>query len=145
MKGFPRMARATLKPTVENSDFTESVDDIAYSDTLSNHRSMLPIYDLTPASDATYVAPSATVTGEVYIDSYASIWNNVVIRGDLNAVTIGAYTSVGDNTVISTVASLPTGIEASANIGRNVTINSDCTLSSCTIEPDVVVGAKSVI
>ena len=85
---------------------------------------------MTPLIFSTYVAPSATIAGEVWMDSYSSVWNNAVIKGDINSVAIGAYSSVGDNTVIQTVASLPTGLPASVTIFPNVTIQNDCTLSS---------------
>lgn len=122
-----------------------STDQIEYVETHTKHQTVLAMYDLFPYFDDNYIAPSATVAGEVMIHSYATIWNNVVIRGDINSVTIGSYTSIGDGTVIQTVASLPTGLLSEVIIERNVTIHSDCSLSSCIIEPDVVVGAKSVI
>lgn len=61
---------------------------------------MLPIYDLYPVSHDNYVAPSATVTGEVYLDRFVSVWYNAVIKGDMNQIDIMAYTSIGDGTVI---------------------------------------------
>ena len=130
MKATPRIARVTLTPTLLNSEMAESAEDITYADELSRHKKLLPLYDLYPAIDNNYIAESATIVGETIVDSYSTVWNNVVIRGDINSVYIGIYTSIGDNTVIQTVASLPTGLEASVKIGDNVTINSDCTLSS---------------
>ena len=126
-KNAPKMARITLKPTLANTYLSE---EISYADELSRHRTHLPLYDLYPFSENNYIAPSSTLVGEVFIDSYATIWNNVVIRGDINAVYVGGYSSIGENTVIQTVASLPTGQEAAVFIGNNVTIHSDCTLSS---------------
>lgn len=126
-----RLARITLKPTAMNTDVTETVDDIEYVEELSKHRKAIPLYDLEPVhDDSGYIAESATLSGEVMVNSYSTVWNNAVIRGDMNSVNIGCYSSVGDNTVIQTVASLPTGQVASVNIGNNVTIHSDCTLSS---------------
>ena len=106
---------------------------------------MLPIYDLRPLSRHAYVAPSATVIGEVYIDMYSSVWNNAVIRGDLNAVDIYQYVNIGDGTVVQTVASLPTGLDSKVHIGNNVTIGPNCNLISCFIDEDVVIGANSTI
>lgn len=103
---------AGVKATSANSNLAKSVDDISYSDELSNHQTLLRLYDIAPVVKNSYIAPSATVVGEVYVHSYATVWNNVVIRGDINYVTIGGYSSIGDNTVIQTVASLPTGLPA---------------------------------
>ena len=58
------------------------------------------------------MASTATLVGEVHINEFATVWNNVVIRGDLNEVVIGSYASIGDNSVISTVASLKTGLHS---------------------------------
>ena len=118
---------------------------LSYSEEITKHRSKIQLYDLEPRSNNAFIAPSATVVGEVFMDRFSTVWFNAVIRGDINAVRIGQYSSVGDNTVIHTAASLPTGIPSYVNIGNNVTIYSNCTLYSCTIEDDVVIGPKSVI
>ena len=83
--------------------------------------------------------------GEVLIRRWASVWYNSVVRGDINAVHIGLFTSIGDNTVIHTAASLPTGMPAKVEIGNNCTIGARCTLFSCKIEDDVMIGDRCVI
>ena len=55
------------------------------------------------------------------------------------------FSSIGDGTVIHTAASLPTGMSAKTYIGYNVTVGSHCSLYSCHISDDVVIGDKSVI
>lgn len=55
------------------------------------------------------------------------------------------FSSIGDNTVVHTAASLPTGMSAKVHIGCNVTIGSNCTLYSCHIEDDVFIGDRCVI
>lgn len=55
------------------------------------------------------------------------------------------FSSIGDGTVIHTAASLPTGMNAKVYIGHNVTIGSGCTLYSCHIEDDVLIGDRCVI
>ena len=83
-----------------------SSKDVSYSDSDSLHRSFLPLYDLYPSTDDAFVAPSATLTGEVFINAFSSIWYNVVVRGDLNPVHMSQYVSIGEGTVINTVSSL---------------------------------------
>ena len=58
---------------------------------------------------------------------------------------IGTFSSVGDNCVIHTAAALPTGMPAGVKIGNNVTIGSGCSLYSCHIEDDVMIGDKCVV
>lgn len=105
----------------------------------------LPLYDLEPRTENNWIAPSATVIGEVILRRFATVWYNAVIRGDINRVEIGHFTSVGDNTVVATAPSLPTGMQAKCTVGRNTTIGAGCTLYSCKIGDDVVIGDKCVI
>lgn len=60
-------------------------------------------------------------------------------------MTIGNFSSVGDNCVLHTAAALPTGMSAVLHIGNNCTIGAGSTLYSCHVEDDVVIGDKSVI
>lgn len=55
------------------------------------------------------------------------------------------FTSIGDHSVVHTAASLPTGMSAQTYIGYNCTIGAHCTLYSCHIEDDIVVGDHCVI
>ena len=83
--------------------------------------------------------------GEVSVSNWASIWYNSVIRGDINRVSIGAFSSIGDNCVVHTAAALPTGMSSAVVIGNNCSIGAGSTLYSCHIEDDVVIGEKCVI
>ena len=55
------------------------------------------------------------------------------------------FASIGDGTVIHTAPSLPNGMNSSVYVGYNTTIGPGCTLFSCHIDDDGVVGDKSVI
>ena len=55
------------------------------------------------------------------------------------------FSSIGDGTVIHTAASLPTGMNSKVYIGYNVTVGSGCTLYSCHIDDDVMIGDECVI
>ena len=91
------------------------------------------------------MAPSATIIGEVDIRRFASVWYNAVVRGDINRVVIGPFASVGERSVLATAPSLPTGMPARLTIGSNTSIGAGCSLYSCTIGKDVVIGDKCVI
>ena len=60
------------------------------------------IYDKTPsiAQDA-YIAPSASVIGEVNIAASTSVWYGSVVRGDVNEITIGGMTAIQDGAVVT--------------------------------------------
>eukprot|EP00357_Protocruzia_adherens_P023838 CAMPEP_0115002892 /NCGR_PEP_ID=MMETSP0216-20121206/18272_1 /TAXON_ID=223996 /ORGANISM="Protocruzia adherens, Strain Boccale" /LENGTH=202 /DNA_ID=CAMNT_0002368565 /DNA_START=154 /DNA_END=762 /DNA_ORIENTATION=+ len=106
---------------------------------------MVNLYDLHPEVHSAYVAPSATIVGDVLIGDNVGVWNNVVIRGDLYDVRIGSNTSIGDNSTIHTAASLPTGMPATVEIGESTVIMNDCTLYSCTIGNNVYIGHNTVV
>ena len=71
---------------------------VAYVDEISKHRNKLPLYDLEPRTENSWIAPNATISkknyysmkllivGEVIVKRWASIWYNTVIRGDINRV-----------------------------------------------------------
>jgi hypothetical protein len=84
----------------------------------SIHKRVLHLYDLFPSqTDHTYIAPNASVVGEVYIEQFTNIWDRAVIRGDLNAVRLCNYTTIKENVCISNVSSLPTGQPSFTYVG----------------------------
>ncbi len=89
--------------------------------------------------------PYNALAGEVKIGHRSSVWYNSVIRGDLNAVNIGALVSIGDHTTIHTVASTGIGVPASTDIGNFAIIGSHCSLCSCTIGKECYIGPGSTI
>jgi carbonic anhydrase/acetyltransferase-like protein (isoleucine patch superfamily) len=121
------------------------LNDVAYMQELSRHRQTMSLYDVQPAVDDAWVAPNASLIGEVIVSKYATVWYNVVIRAELNPVRIGHFSSVGDGTTIKTACSLPHGLSASVNIGKNVTIEPHCSLYSCIIDDDVYIGKGTVV
>lgn len=68
---------------------------LTYTDPLSRHRTVLSLYDKTPTVAAgAWVAPSATLVGEVEVAEKASVWYSAVVKGDEGKVTIGEGTNV---------------------------------------------------
>ncbi len=62
---------------------------------------ILPHHGKTPVVPATaYLAPTATVIGDTVLGEHASLWFNVVVRGDVNFIRIGARTNIQDNSTI---------------------------------------------
>lgn len=96
-------------------------------------------------SPDTWVAPSAVVVGDVDLFEQVSVWNNCVLRGDLNTIRVGAFSTVQDRTVIHAARSSPTGLPASTVVGRSVTIGKACLLRSVTVEDECIVGDKCIL
>lgn len=86
-----------------------------------------------------YIADSATVIGSVVIEDKASIWFNVVVRGDNDLIAIGEGSNVQDGSTLHTDA----GIELT--IGRNVSVGHMVMLHGCSIGEGSLIGINSVI
>lgn len=94
---------------------------------------------------SSWIAPSAVVVGDVDVYENASIWHNCVVRGDLNSIRIGAFSNVGDRTVIHAASTAPTGLPAATVIGQRVSIGQGCLIRSATIGDACVVGDRSIL
>lgn len=94
-----------------------------------------------PVVDPTaYLDVSAQVIGQVQIGAESSVWMNVVIRGDVNHITIGQRTNVQDNTVVHVM----TGTHPT-RIGDNVTIGHGALIHGCTINDRVLIGMGAIV
>lgn len=88
-----------------------------------------------------WIAPNATVIGNVEIGAEASVWYGAVIRGDggEHVIRIGARTSVQDNCVVHVSAEGPT------IVGDEVTIGHGAVLESCVIGRGALIGMNAVV
>jgi gamma-carbonic anhydrase len=102
---------------------------------LRPHRGRLPVVDPTAFVDA-----SAQVIGDVAIGAHSSVWMNVVIRGDVNAIRIGQRSNVQDGTVVHVMHEThPT------TIGDDVTVGHGAIVHGCTISNRVLVGMGAIV
>jgi carbonic anhydrase/acetyltransferase-like protein (isoleucine patch superfamily) len=86
-----------------------------------------------------WIAESASVMGRVILKKNASIWFNVVARGDNDPITIGENSNVQDGSVIHTDTGHPT------TIGKDCTIGHMVMLHGCTIGENTLIGIGSII
>ena len=86
-----------------------------------------------------WVAPNATVLGQVEMGKQVSIWFGAVVRGDNSKIRLGDFSNVQENAVLHTDA----GIEM--NIGDYVTIGHQAMLHGCTIGDNTLIGIQAVI
>ena len=102
---------------------------------LRRFRGILPTVD-----PSAFVDESAQVIGDVHIGPESSVWMNVVIRGDVNAIRIGARTNVQDGTVVHVQSGThPT------TIGDEVTIGHGAIVHGCTIEDRCLIGMGAIL
>ena len=102
---------------------------------LRPYRGRLPVVDPTA-----YVDGSAQVIGDVEIGAESSIWMNVVIRGDVNYVRIGARTNVQDGTIVHVMHDTHPAL-----LGSDVTIGHGAILHGCAVEDRVLVGMGAIL
>jgi len=86
-----------------------------------------------------FIAPTATVIGDVEIGDGASIWYGVVLRGDEGRILVGEGANIQDNSVVHTTEEVPTVIKT------NVTIGHGALLEGCTVEAGAVVGMGAIV
>ncbi|HEY0835876.1 MAG TPA: gamma carbonic anhydrase family protein [Azospirillum sp.] len=102
---------------------------------------ILPFKGVTPTIDSTtFVAPTATVIGDVVIGAESGIWFGCVVRGDVNEIRIGARTNIQDGTVIHVAAA-----GQGTYIGDDITVGHMALLHACTLESGCFIGMKACI
>jgi carbonic anhydrase/acetyltransferase-like protein (isoleucine patch superfamily) len=87
-----------------------------------------------------YVAPTATVIGDVQIGSEAGIWFGVILRGDVNAIRIGRRTNLQDGTIVHVTSGTHPTV-----IGNGVTVGHGVKLHGCTIADGCLIGIGAIV
>ena len=105
-----------------------------------------PHHGKVPRIDASaFVADNAVIIGDVEIGAKASIWYAVVLRGDTNAIRIGAGTNVQDGTIIHVNHEREGALGTRAEIGADVTIGHMALLHACTLEDGCFIGMRACV
>jgi len=92
-----------------------------------------------------FIAPNASVIGDVKVGSGSSVWYGATLRGDVNNITIGEQTNIQDNAIIHVAKNNAQKKPAPTTIGSNVTIGHGATIHACTIEDGVVIGMGATV
>ncbi|XP_066311788.1 gamma carbonic anhydrase 1, mitochondrial-like isoform X1 [Miscanthus floridulus] len=117
-----------------------------FHEQISRHRTIMNIFDKTPHvhKDA-FVAPSASLIGDVQVGPGASIWYGCVLRGDGNNIQIGSGTNIQDNSLVHVAKSNLSGKVFPTIIGNNVTVGHSAVLQGCTVEDEAFVGMGATL
>jgi len=86
-----------------------------------------------------WIAPNATVLGDVILHPGASIWFGAVLRGDNDPITIGPDSNIQDGSVLHTDAGEP------LTIGRGVTVGHMAMFHGCEIGDNTLIGIGAVV
>lgn len=104
----------------------------------------MAIYELAgvrPAiAEGVFVAPSASVVGDVVIGESSSVWFGVVMRGDVFPIRIGSRTNIQDNSVVHV-----TGGKAMTTIGDDVTVGHSVIVHGCKVGNRCLLGMGSIL
>ena len=87
-----------------------------------------------------FVDASAQVIGDVHLGSESSVWMNVVVRGDVHYIRIGARTNIQDLTMVHVMRDTNPTV-----IGENVTIGHSAVVHGCTIEDRCLIGMGAIL
>ena len=88
---------------------------------------------------AAWIAPNATVIGDVHLAAGSSIWWNAVLRGDNDTISIGENTNVQDGSVMHTDQGTP------LTLGRDITVGHMVMLHGCTVGDGSLIGIGSIV
>ncbi len=102
---------------------------------------ILPVKGVSPQiPEDCFVAPNATIVGNVVMGSECSIWFNAVVRGDVNKIKMGNKVNVQDGACIHC-----TYQKTETLIGNNVSIGHNAIVHGCTVEDNVLIGMGAIV
>ncbi|MBK8684402.1 MAG: gamma carbonic anhydrase family protein [Bacteroidetes bacterium] len=102
---------------------------------------ILPVKGVSPhIPESCFLAPNATVVGDVVMGEDCSVWFNAVIRGDVNSIRIGNKVNIQDGACIHC-----TYEKTKTVIGDRVSIGHHALVHGCTLEENVLIGMGAIV
>lgn len=89
--------------------------------------------------ESAYIAPGATVIGDVTLAEHTSVWFSAVLRGDINRIVIGPRTNIQDGAVVHLAD------EFGTFVGELVTVGHKAVLHACTVGDEVLIGMGAIV
>ena len=101
---------------------------------------ILPIRGRTPQLHAqSWVAPTATVIGQVTLSAWASVWYGATLRAEAEPIEVGFGANIQDGVTIHVDTEFPVSVGAGVSVGHNAVLH------GCVIEDDSLIGMGAVI
>ena len=102
---------------------------------------ILPVEGKLPQfGDNCFIAPNATIVGDVITGNDCSFWFNTVVRGDVNFIRIGNKVNIQDGACIHC-----TFQKCGTTIGNNVSIGHNAIVHGCTVHDNVLIGMGAIV
>jgi len=101
---------------------------------------LIPFGGKTPSVDPdAWIAPNATLIGDVSLAAGASVFYGAVLRGDSSSIVVGAGSNIQDGVVVHADPAFP------ATVGSGVTVGHAAVLHGCTVQDDCLIGMGVVV
>jgi carbonic anhydrase/acetyltransferase-like protein (isoleucine patch superfamily) len=102
---------------------------------------ILPVENVFPRfGENCFLAPNATIVGDVVAGDDCSFWFNAVVRGDVNSIRMGDRVNVQDGAVIHCTYQRTVTV-----IGNNVSIGHNAIVHGCTVADNVLIGMGAIV
>ena len=102
---------------------------------------ILPVKGIEPKlGENCFIAPNATLVGDVIAGDDCSFWFNAVIRGDVNSIRIGNKVNIQDGAVIHC-----TYQKTKVILGNNVSVGHNAIVHGCTVHDNVLIGMGAIV
>ncbi len=89
--------------------------------------------------EALFLAPNATILGDVHLGPRSSVWYGAVVRGDINSIRVGAGTNLQDGVIVHLAD------DAGVTIGSHVTVGHRAIIHACAIEDECLIGMGATV
>ncbi len=105
----------------------------------------MPLYSLAgrspalPPAESCWIAPNASLIGDVRLGPDAAVWFGAVLRGDNEPITVGARTNIQELCTLHTDMGFP------LEIGEDCTVGHNATLHGCSIADGSLIGIGAVV
>lgn len=101
---------------------------------------IVPFDGNTPTIHETaWVAPNATLIGQVAMGAESSVFYGAVLRGDVDSITLGDRSNLQDNVTVHCDSGFPT------RVGSGVSVGHAAVLHGCTVEDDCLIGMSATV
>lgn len=101
---------------------------------------IIPLRGKTPDVDpSVFLAPTASLIGDVHMGPGSSAFYGVCVRGDSNSIRVGAGTNLQDNVVLHADPGFPTTVGERVSVGHNAVVH------GCTVEDDCLIGMSATV
>jgi carbonic anhydrase/acetyltransferase-like protein (isoleucine patch superfamily) len=102
---------------------------------------ILPVKGISPKlGENCFVAPNATIVGDVVMGNDCSVWFNAVVRGDVNSIRIGNKVNIQDGAVIHC-----TYQKTTVSLGNNVSVGHNAIVHGCKVDDNVLIGMGAIV